>query len=172
MIPGNPDTLGNSLERVKPMPTIQRIKAMEDVWGRTRIQGIILTGDANSYNQQSPTGLGYPIYASPLGFKVLHGARILGIAGTLANSGGLIPVIDVLTLASTLGICLRFFYPSGGSVVPAAIAIPSGVIPTGATPVDSTSAQPAITMTAGLGVQVANGTDLSTVAVKLELTGL
>ncbi len=153
------------------MPTIQRLKNMEDVWGRTRVQGILLTGDASGYNEQSPTGLGYPIYAAPLGFKAIYGARVIGVAGTLADSGGLLPVIDLDTLALTLGFCLRFFYPSGGTVVPTSLAAPAGAIPTGSTAVESSSAQPAITMTAGLGVQVANGTDLTTVAIRLEITG-
>lgn len=125
------------------MPTITRLKNMEDVWGRTRVQGITLTGDSSSYNEQSPTGLGYPIYAAPLGFKLIYGAKVIGCSGTIADSGGLLAVIDTVTLALTLGICVRFFYPTADTDSPPA-----------------------------MGTEVPNGTNLSTVAIKLELTGV
>lgn len=145
--------------------SIIRNKQAEDVWGHTRIQVITLTADS------SYPSTGYPIYAAPLGFKQITGAQVQGISGTLANSGGLIPVIDLKTLAQTSGVTLRFFYPTGGATAPASLAAPVGSIPSGSTAVESTSAQPAVALEAGLGKEVAADTDLSTVTVTLLLMG-
>jgi hypothetical protein len=63
------------------------------------------------------------------------------------------------------------FYPTGGSAAPAALADPVTSVPSGATTVTSTAAQPDLTETAGRGKEVAASTDLSSIAVEFRATG-
>jgi hypothetical protein len=66
---------------------------------------------------------------------------------------------------------IKAFYPTGGAAVPAAIGAPSVAVPSGATGVTSSAAQPNLTETAGVAAEVANATDLSTVVCKFVAFG-
>lgn len=83
-----------------------------------------------------------------------------------------IRTIDILLAAPAGGLMfeydnanqkLKAIYPTGGSAAPAALADPAITVPTGATGVTSTAAQPDLTETAGRSKEVANATDLSTI---------
>ena len=62
-------------------------------------------------------------------------------------------------------------YPTGGGAVPAALGAPTVAVPAGATTVTSSAAQPNLTETAGIGVEVANATNLSTITTQIFAIG-
>jgi len=82
-----------------------------------------------------------------------------------APSGGLIFEYDHTNSK------IKAFYPSGGSVAPATAIAPATTVPAGATGVTSTGVQPALVVTAGIGKEVANTTDLSTIVCKFVAFG-
>jgi hypothetical protein len=58
---------------------------------------------------------------------------------------------------------LKAFYPTGGGATPAALAAPAVTVPTGATAVESSAAQPNLVETAGIAKEVGDTTDLATI---------
>ena|SRR5437660_9612434 len=110
----------------------------------------------NSY----PTG-GYALTGANFGLRSLAGLQILGIKGTLANSGSLLPWFD-LTNGK-----LMMFYPSGGGAAsPAALSAPA--VAAGGTGMTSAAASGTADLVPGQGKQVANATDLSTITLTVK----
>lgn len=153
--------------------TLVRNKQSEDVLGgRHKAITYDITGGTSDY---ATANGGYKISARAIGFKAILGGIVIG--GN-AVAGKLMAKIDtaVNNTSPTFGVGLRFFYPSGGASAPASLAEPAATATpaTGATAVTSTSAQPAIpvTFTAGEGLEVADGTNLTTVTVRVMFIGI
>lgn len=62
------------------------------------------------------------------------------------------------------------FYPTGGAA-PASLGDPSTVVPSGATTVTSSAAQPNLTENAGRGAELAAATDASTLSIRCVFIG-
>lgn len=102
-----------------------------------------------AFDSSYPTG-GEPLAARDIGLLVVDDIRF--------QDNGFRLLYDYDYTNSKV----RVFYPTGGAA-PAALGAPSVAVPSGATAVTSSAAQPDLTETGGQGVEVANGTNLSTV---------
>ena len=68
---------------------------------------------------------------------------------------------------------LIYYYPTGGgNSSPGSLADPAATVPTGATAVTSTSAQPTLPITPGRGKEVAASTDLSSLTNRYLVFGV
>lgn len=159
--------------------TYTRVPDGNDVWGRTLIKIVDITLDS-SY----PLTNGYVIQASDVGMKGLFGAKVIG--GNKA-SGAVLPAIDLGTVAGAppTSAILRLFLPTGGGTAPATLTAPVGgtagalTVAAGATPVTSTAANGAGIVTqaaggafvAGIGKEVGNTTDVSSIIVRVLFIG-
>lgn len=136
--------------------TISFVKGSDGHFGALRSMLMDITFDA-SY----PTG-GEAIAASDVGLKAIEGMDRFG--GNAAG-GALLAHWD------TTNKKLMLFYPSGGSATPATIIAPATTVPAGGTAVTSTAAQPDLVETAGIGKELANATDASTITVRMFIIG-
>lgn len=103
-----------------------------------------------------------------------------GEAITAANFG-FASVIYVLDLGINGGVLFEFdktnskikaYFPTGGATAsPTTLIAPVGALPAGVTPVTSTTATGAVATTPGIGKEVGNTTDLSTVTVQVFALG-
>jgi len=166
--------------------TFNRVPDGEDVWGRTRVTLFDVTLDT-SY----PLTNGYVINPQDVGLKAFKSASVEGMNHT---AGEILPVLDLGIGTTNQGtilptIALRIYCPTGGATAPTSLAAPAGATTigastatpaSGATAVTSTSAQPAIpvtfgtiatALTAGIGKEIGNGTNLSTVVLRIRFLG-
>jgi hypothetical protein len=174
--------------------SFKKIPDGDDVWGRTRVTLFDVTLD-NSY----PNPAGYVINAGDVGLKAFKSAEVVG---RNKASIGVIPALDLASISSPgqlpTALVFRVVAPSGGSA-PSSLVAPgitegavtiggtaTGTIPAGGTAVTSTSASPAVSVPAtgltgsiaagsvagGIGVEFANGTDLSTLIFRVRFMGL
>jgi hypothetical protein len=132
----------------------------EDVEGSHRVAVYDVTLDTNY-----PTG-GTSITSASVGLAITD----VEIGSGNAGAAVVIPQWDNVNKK------LQCFYPTGGAAPATATAPVAGTsaIPAGATPVTSTSAQPtlaAATLTGGIGVEVANATNLSAFKFRIKFVG-
>jgi hypothetical protein len=114
-----------------------------------------------AFDNSYPTG-GEALTAAMFGLGKLVTVNIIGVKGTIANSGGLNFRWDPVNSK------IMAFYPTGGAATPATL-----IAPKSATGASTASAVDATTPTivAGLGLEVGNTTDLSTVTLTVEAVG-
>lgn len=179
--------------------TFSRVPDGEDFWGRTHTTLFDVKLDT-SY----PLTNGYVINASDVGLKYFKSGRV---EGSNKAGGAVLPVLDFGTFTvngavEPTSVALRVFLPSGGATAPGSLGAPTASIAegaitiggtatatpaSGATPVTSTSAQPAIpvnlasvtatiaagsgTLVAGIGKEVANATDVSSLSYRIRFFG-
>lgn len=134
--------------------TFTRVPDGEDIWGRTRVRFVDITLD-NSY----PLTNGYVINAQDVGMKGIFGAKVIG--GNKA-SGAILPTIDLGTVAGAppTSAILRAFLPTGGASAPATLTAP--IVSGGAG---------ASTLVAGIGKEVGNTTDMTSIIIRVMFIG-
>lgn len=103
-----------------------------------------------TFDSSYPTG-GEPLTKSDLGFSNSVETFVA------SPNGGLIFEYDFTNSK------LEAFYPTGGGATPASLAAPAVTVPSGATAVTSSAAQPNLVETAGIAAEVGNTTNLSTI---------
>ena len=174
--------------------TLTKIPDSGDAWGRHRAVVFDVTFD-NSY----PLTNGYTINAQDVGLKYLLGAQVIG--GNKAKGALIPSFDTSTTAGDLkTSLVARLFLPSGGGTAPATLTAPVGgaagaitiggtataTPASGATPVTSTGAQPAIPVSlasvtatqatggaivAGIGKEVGNTTDVSSIIVRVLFIG-
>ena len=107
----------------------------------------------------------YPTNGEPIDLVALGFPNDVCDFMAVAPAGGLI----FEYVRSTKKIIAR--YPTGGAAVPSSLAAPTVAVPAGATQMTSSAAQPNLTETAGIGVEVANNTNLSTITTQIFAVG-
>lgn len=140
--------------------TYLKVPDGDNVEGKLRTTEFDLTLD-NSY---AAGGIAIP--AATIGFTKI--VKVIEVGGNVASTG-------VLFAWDTTNGKLVVYYPSGGAAAPAAVAAPIVVTTpdAGATTMTGSAAKPALSgvVTAGLGKEVANATDLSSITVRLKFYG-
>ncbi len=146
--------------------TLTKVNGSEDVWGRTRTTLYDIT-----YDSSYPLTAGYVINAQDVGLKNFLSAHVEG--GNKA-AGAILPMFDFGTPAGipATSVIARLFLPTGGAAAPATLTAPVAVGATGATPVTSSAATVPVVVTAGIGKEVGNTTDVSSVIVRVRFFGI
>lgn len=176
--------------------TLTKVNGAEDVWGRTYTTVYDIT-----YDSSYPLTNGYVINGQDVGLRNLIGAQVIGgnkAAGAVLpmfDFGTPSGVVATSAIA-------RLFLPTGGGSAPATLVAPvaGATVPgaitiaastatpaSGATAVTSTGAQPAIpvtfgtisqaagtggALTGGIGLEVGNTTDVSSITVRVRFFGI
>jgi len=173
--------------------TLIPVRDAEDVWGKTRTTLFDVLLDT-AY----PLSNGYVINAQDVGLKSILSARVEGGAQA---AGAVLPVLDFGTPdgISRTFVALRLFLPTGGTSAPATLTAPVAAVTPGSITMGGTAtgtltagadtvsiaanvAVPATgltasmgsatsALTAGIGKEVGNGTDVSTVKVRVRFFG-
>ena len=177
--------------------TAKPVRGGEDVWGKSYAKLFDITLDT-SY----PLTTGYVINATDMGLKGFFGAQVVGgnkASGAVLPSFDLGSAVVTGANLPPTSLALRVFLPTGGATAPATLTAPvvagtglslagtaTGTIPAGATPVTSTAANGAIvsvpatgltisgsgTLTAGIGKEAGNTTDLSSITIRVRFVGM
>lgn len=176
--------------------TLTRVPDGEDIWGRTRVTLFDVALDT-SY----PLTNGYVINAQDVGLKGFKAAKVVGsnkAGGAVLPVLDLASISSPGQLPTSLA--FRLFLPTGGGTAPATLTAPvggsagaitiagtaTGTIPAGGTAVTSTSASPAVSVpaagltasqatggafVAGIGKEVGNTTDVSSLIYRVQFFG-
>ena len=175
--------------------TLTKVRDSEDVWGKTRTVVYDIQFDS-SY----PLSAGYTLNAQDVGLKNFFDGSVVGgnkaagaVAPHLEFSLGLPISSAVLRLflpsgGATAPATLTAPVAGGGAGTIVVSGTATGTIPAGATAVTSTSASPAVSVpatgltaaftpgaggaiTAGIGKEVGNTTDVSSITVRVRFFG-
>lgn len=143
--------------------TFTKVPEGYDVWGKTRIIYRDITFD-NAY----PLSAGYTINAADVGLKYFFGAVVVG---SNKAAGGLKFNFDNSATAGQLKTSLvaRVYFPTGGGgATPTTLIAPK--VTTGASTASAVDATTP-TITAGIAKEVGDGTDLSTIIIRVRFEG-